>query len=203
MSASRAALAAALALTCAPLPALAQTAPWATVVTRPQPEAHGTSARVGFEILGSFAGLLGGSVAVVAAGCTLSPQECPFDRGDSGDYVLFAAAAAVLALPGGVTIAGHLAGGDGGFGWSLLGTTAGLAVGIPSAALVLSVRRSGAAGAIGAGLLVTVLPIAGAILGYELSTTSRPSRRTRSSARLTPLLDVRLDGAIAGATVVF
>ena len=201
MSVARVALAAALA--CAPLTALAQAAPWEVREARPQPAAPGTSARVGFEILGSFAGLLGGSIAVVAAGCTLSPQECPFDRGDSGDYVLFAAAAAVLALPGGVTIAGHLAGGDGGFGWSMLGTTAGLAVGIPSAALVLSVRRSGTAGAIGAGLLVTVLPIAGAILGYELSTTSRPSHRARSSARITPLLDVRLDGAIAGATVVF
>ncbi len=200
MSAARAAVAVALAL--APLPALAQASPWATEAERPQPAASSASAgaRVGYEILGGFAGLIGGSIAVVAAGCTLSPQECPFDRGDSGDYVLFAAAAAVLALPGGVTVAGHLAGGDGGFGWSMLGTTAGLAVGIPSAALVLSVRRSGTAGAIGAGALLTLLPIAGAILGYELSTTAR---RSRNTARLTPLLDVRLDGAIAGATVVF
>ena len=198
MSAARAAVA--VALTLAPLPALAQASPWAIVAERPQPAAPSASARVGYEILGGFAGLLGGSIAVVAAGCPLSPQECPFDRGDSGDYVLFAAAAAVLALPGGVTVAGHLAGGDGGFGWSMLGTTAGLAVGIPSAALVLSVRRSGTAGAIGAGALLTLLPIAGAILGYELSTTAR---RSRNTARLTPLLDVRLDGAIAGATVVF
>ncbi len=203
MSAARASVAAALALVCAPLPGLAQTAPWELGAAPPQRASQGASSRVGYEILGGFAGLVGGSVAVVAAGCSLSPQECPFDRGDSGTYVLYAAAAAMLALPGGVTVAGHLAGGDGGFGWSLLGTTAGLAVGIPSAALVLSVRRSGTAGAVGAGLLVTLLPIAGAILGYELSTTSQPSPRTRSAARVTPLLDLRLDGAIAGATVVF
>jgi hypothetical protein len=70
-------------------------------------------------------------------------------------------------VPLGVLLGGHALGGSGGYGWALLGGIAGAAIGW---SLVMAAALTEVAPLIiGAGALVPLLHIGGAILGYELS----------------------------------
>lgn len=97
--------------------------------------------------------------------------------GDSGSEICEAIGFAIFGpiggtvgaflVPLGVLLGGHALGGSGGYGWSLLGGLAGAAIGwsLVMAAALTEVSPL----IIGAGALVPLLHIGGAIIGYELS----------------------------------
>ncbi len=75
---------------------------------------------------------------------------------------------AAVGVGSAVYLAGYLMSGDGAYGWSVLGSTAGTGV----AAAVLSIKSTSATL-----VFAAALPIAGAIAGYELSSHDRRARR--------------------------
>lgn len=95
--------------------------------------------------------------------------------------------AAFFAMPAGVTVAGSLGGADGRYGYALLGATLGAAVAIPLSVALDEFDRD--AEPLVAGVLV-VLPIVGAITGYELSNPNGEprARSERDAARDRPRL---------------
>lgn len=228
MNAPRA-LVVALALSAAPASALGQTvpplrAPWGGDLPPPPPPPRaplphffdpppeapdsrpGRGARIGYETLGGFAGAVGGAVVTVAAGCTLAPNECPDSSRELGTFAILAASVNLVAIPLGVTLAGHLSQGDGGFGWAFLGSVGGMSLALPAAVLFASTGSGSSRSAryTGIGAVLTLLPMFGSVLAYELSVPSRARpRRIEREARVTPVFDVRPDGASAGATIVF
>lgn len=231
MNAARA-VAVALALVAAPSAALAQTAtqppplaPWGGVELPPPPppprpavmaprfdlsdapdERPGRGARIGYEILGGFGGAVAGSLLTVGGGCILAPRQCPDSSSERGEFAILSSVTNLFAIPLGVAIAGNLASGDGGFGWTFLGSVAGMSVALLPSAFIASSggssTRTARYGAIGA--FLTLLPMAGSIIAYEISVPSRarPLRFERE-ARVFPTVDVNAQGASAGATIVF
>ena len=207
-------LALTLALCASPSVALAQSAPlqapWEPA--RPTPTAYffdppaptqSRAGRVGYEILGGFAGALGGNLLALTMQCELTPSQCPDSRRDVEEFYVVTAAMSLVAVPLGVTIAGNLANGDGGYGWAFLGSFAGMSVAVPLTVFMLDGASSTrTARYVGIASLLTLLPMAGSIIAYELS-SSAPRAPQLSRARVFPAVDVRRDGASAGATLVF
>jgi hypothetical protein len=99
-------------------------------------------------------------------------------------------AVALFGMPAGVTLAGHLLGGNGGYGWSLAGLLGGALLALPLAALT---QRAAAF----QGTIAVVLPLAGAVLGYEVSSDDARPAQTQGP-RLFPQALVLSDGALAG-----
>lgn len=147
--------------------------------------------RIALELLGASIGA-GASLGVgVGLGCGLDHGRC---RGDGSLPAVLALGA--FGVPAGVTLAGSLAGGNGGYGWSVLGEFGGVLLAIPIA--LLSERRPGFAVA-----AAIVLPIAGAVVGFEVSSDNAPVRPRATGMRWAPALSVSTDGAMVGAAGVF
>jgi len=107
------------------------------------------------EVLGAYAGL---SIDVTSG----------HDAGAGLD--IGTALGAAIGVGSAVYLAGHLMSGDGAYGWSVLGSTAGTGL----AAAVLSIKSTSATL-----VFAAVLPVAGAITGYELSSHDRRARRSK------------------------
>lgn len=105
------------------------------------------------EVVGAYAGL---SIDVTSG----------HDAGAGLD--IGTALGAAIGVGSAVYLAGHLMSGDGAYGWSVLGSTAGTGL----AAAVLSIKSTSATL-----VLAAALPVAGAIAGYELSSHDRRARK--------------------------
>lgn len=106
-------------------------------------------------------------------------------------------------VPLGVTLAGNARGGNGGYGWSLLGTLGGtMAAGLVGYAIDSEPRGSGNAG----GYLALLGGVVGAVVGYELSNTAespRPTPVRTAALRLTPSASASPQGAVVGVSGTF
>jgi hypothetical protein len=107
------------------------------------------------EVLGAYIGL---SIDVTSG----------HDAGAGLD--LGTALGAAVGVGSAVYLAGHLMSGDGAYGWSVLGSTAGTGL----AAALLSIKSTSATL-----VFAAALPVAGAITGYELSSHDRRTRRPK------------------------
>jgi NhaP-type Na+/H+ or K+/H+ antiporter len=104
-------------------------------------------------------------------------------------------AVALFAMPAGVTFAGHQMHGNGGLGWSAAGLLGGAVLALPLIALA---ERSSAF----QGTIAVVFPLAGAIIGYEVSSDDDARAHTGSPPplppRVVPTALVVPGGALAG-----
>jgi hypothetical protein len=151
-------------------------------------------ARIALEALGGAAAGLGGSLLGFAAGCAYG-RSTGDDLWGIGCIVYGALGAIVVdaaVIAPGVYLVGRGLGGQGGLGWTYLGEVSGGAVSILLVALLSDTTDSGALGAV-----ISLLPLAGAVVGYELSHdyyASRPggwqARRSTRLASRRPALHV-------------
>lgn len=175
-------------------------APWMLPQEAPPARTSG-AARAAFELVGAVAGVAAGAGVALTAPCLVSPPQCVFGRDARFESLAgIAGALWLFALPAGVTVAGNLGGGRGGYGASLLGTSVGVGAAVPLAAWLGSKRGGGPAAAVA---IAVVLPVLGAILGYELSWSDDAPRRGRARARLLPDVSVGPGGGSVGATLLF
>jgi hypothetical protein len=125
-------------------------------------------------VLESGLGLVGMGIAAalgVVAGLPFVEEDCEDGPCNLGAFVVgsFVGGTASLALtPLGVYLGGEAMGGEGGYGWTLLGALAGSGSGLVLFATALAVEDSGAV-AIGGVVTGLAAQIAGAIVAYELS----------------------------------
>jgi hypothetical protein len=113
--------------------------------------------------------------------------------------------ALILGIPFGVTIVGHARGGNGGYGWSLLGSFAGL-LALSAVTWGIASECSGdcAGGAVAASALTLLLPTAGAVIAYELSNDQNSlPEPSGARVRLAPVLQFGQGGALAGVGATF
>ncbi len=223
------ALTLAVALVAAPSVAFAQTpppmSPWGGSLELPPPpppdaapssaatpppifdlpdERPSRGARIGYETLGGFAGALAGGLMTVGGACILAPQQCPESSRDLSEFILLSSATNMFVIPLGVAIAGNLARGEGGFGWTFLGSVAGMSVAILPAAFLASGGGSRTSRYFTASAVLTLLPMLGSIVAYEISVPSLAhTRRFAREARVIPSFDFHTQGATAGATIIF
>lgn len=182
------ALSAALFLAC--LSARAQSAP--PEATRPMP----TALRVGVE---SGAGLLGGAILGGAAAWTLYSALGSSQTGNEDSRRTAAQVGAAVGMsvgaPIGVSLAGQLLNRRGSFIISWLSSVAGLGVGYG----IYGLARSGSDSSLAKGTyaLTLLLPVAGAVIGYELSSPSDADRHAESGEIL-PALALSPRGAALG-----
>jgi hypothetical protein len=160
-----------------------------------QAESNGLVPRLILEPL--MGALVGWSFAAVGLLVGLAASDCLGGGGiDScligmivGTYTGF-----LVGIPLGVTWAGGWFGGMGGFGSAFLGTLAGTALAVLVAALA---QDSGVA------MGIFVLPVAGAMIGYELSSSAN-ARAATTGIALTPIFDRgAFTGGTAGVRVTF
>lgn len=108
-------------------------------------------------------------------------------------------------VPLGVTLAGNARGGNGGYGWSLLGTLGGsMAAGLVGYAI----NPDPADGGNAVGYLGLLGGVVGAVVGYELSNTADRDRAHRvpvrtAAVRLTPSASASPQGAVVGVAGTF
>jgi hypothetical protein len=178
------------ALFLASLSARAQSAP--PEATKPMPGAL----RVGVE---SGAGLLGGAILGGAAAWTLysalgSSQTVSEDSRRTAAQV-GAAVGMSVGAPIGVSLAGKLLNRRGSFIVSWLSSVAGLGVGYG----IYGLARSGSDSSLAKGTyaLTLLLPVAGAVLGYELSSPSDADLHAEAG-QLVPALALSPRGAAIG-----
>jgi len=159
----------------ASLAARAEPAPPAA--TEPLPAALRVGAETGGGIVGGL--LLGGASAWVIYG-TLNTQGDDASRRSAAQ--VGAAVGVSVGAPIGVSLTGKLLGRQGSFIVSWLSSVAGLGVGYGIYGLIRSGSDSSAAKATYA--LTLLLPIAGAVIGYELTSSdqSAPATSTPTSA---------------------
>ncbi len=178
----------------APAPVLALSQAPAPVLAAPSPEAveerdpH-QGRRVLLSSLAGVAGAFGGAFAGGLLGLAIARPDGSWSA--LGGVVLGASAGYVFGLPLAVTLAGNAQGGNGGYGWALLGGFGGTLVlgGLASAVD----DRGGLTGVLGiAG------GVAGAVLGYELSNDAHRSPRARVSARVLPTVGADVTGLRVG-----
>ncbi len=178
------------------------------------PRSFSRAPRVGMEILGALGGavLVGGAGFGVAFGaCSAASNSSSLfgsDRGwCMGGLGFLAGVAGYVAIPGGVTIVGNAMNGSGGFGWSMLGTFLGTALGAGVTTIGGTVASAGSGNAapsiVGMGLAAMgmTMPFAGAILGYELSSRDRrdePTTAARDTERHNGFT-FRPDGSVSPA----
>jgi len=131
------------------------------------------------------------------------------DRGSSSSFgvsmVLLGGTAMTFGFPLGVLLVGHARGGNGGYGWSLLGTFGGfLVAGLVTAAIVGECSGDCAGGVAATSVLSLLLPTAGAVIAYELSNDQNGlPAPTGSRVRLAPTLQFGQGGALAGVGATF
>jgi hypothetical protein len=158
--------------------------------------------RVAFEALGGVVGGVGlglGSALLVGGLMELSTDCSSEDSGCALVAAVLALPALAVGIPFGVSIAGRLMGGKGRFLPALGGMFAGL-----GASLLLALTGSGLV----LGLGLVTLPIAGAIVGYELSHPEAPRLReagegygseyTRGGFQVLPVLGLTPRGGFMG-----
>ena len=134
---------------------------------------------------------VGWSVGVIGLLVGMNAGGCFSDGGSTGSCIIGAVAGLyaglLVGIPLGVIWAGSWFGGMGSYGSALLGTLAGTGVAVLLAALI---QDTGTA----AGL--SLLPIAGAVVGYELSSSSNGHAATAGLA-FAPTFD---HGVVTGGT---
>lgn len=148
------------------LAARAEPAPAAA--TEPIPPALRVGAETGGGIVGGL--ILGGTAAWVIYG-TLNTQGDDASRRSAAQ--VGAAIGVSVGAPIGVSLTGKFLGRQGSFIISWLSSVAGLGVGYGIYGLIRSGSDSSAAKATYA--LTLLLPVAGAVIGYELSSSSQPA----------------------------
>lgn len=123
-------------------------------------------------------GLLGAGISVGIAELILESSSCgpgPYACiGRGAAAVPVSILAAMVLVPGGVTLAGRTLDHQGGFGWSLLGTLAGGLAGV-LVGLGLSAAAADLDSDVRTGLMVGSaigLSVGGAVLAFELSSSS-------------------------------
>ena len=177
----------------ASLAARAESAPPAA--TEPLPPALRVGAEAGGGIVGGL--ILGGASALVI-NATLNTQGDDASRRSAAQ--VGAAVGVSVGAPIGVSLTGKLLGRQGSFIISWLSSVAGLGVGYGIYGLIRSGSDSSAAKATYA--LTLLLPIAGAVIGYELTSSDQPATPapTPSSAipGLLPAVAVGPGGASFG-----
>ena len=156
----------------ASLTARAEQAPPAA--TEPLPPALRVGAEAGGGIVGGL--ILGGASAWVIYG-TLNTQGDDASRRSAAQ--VGAAVGVSVGAPIGVSLTGKLLGRQGSFIISWLSSVAGLGVGYGIYGLIRAGSDSSAAKATYA--LTLLLPIAGAVIGYELSASDQPASPSASS----------------------
>lgn len=156
--------------------------------------------RVGVE---TGAGILGGALIGGAAAFTLYSTLGSQQGDDSSRKTAAQVGAAVgvsVGAPIGVSLAGKLLGRDGSFIISWLSSVAGLGVGYGIYGLVRAGSDSSAAKATYA--LTLLLPVAGAVIGYELTSSAAPVTPTPTAAagglQILPVLAVGPGGGVVG-----
>jgi hypothetical protein len=149
----------------------ARAEPAPPAATEPLPPALRVGAEAGGGIVGGL--LLGGASAWVIYG-TLNTQGDDAARRSAAQ--VGAAVGVSVGAPIGVSLTGKLLGRQGSFIISWLSSVAGLGVGYGIYGLIRSGSDSSAAKATYA--LTLLLPIAGAVIGYELSSSDQPAPST-------------------------
>ncbi len=141
--------------------------------------------RVGVETGGGIVGglILGGASAWVIYG-TLNTQGDDASRRSAAQ--VGAAIGVSVGAPIGVSLTGKLLGRQGSFIVSWLSSVAGLGVGYGLYGLIRSGSDSSAAKATYA--LTLLLPVAGAVIGYELSSSEQPAPPTAATSAVPALL---------------
>lgn len=138
----------------------------------PEPEPAPTTEPVSGERLAleAVGGVLGFAVGVAPAIAYLAAS------GSCGDVCLepaiaagFGTATVLGTVPAGVTIAGYLMRGNGGYGWSLLGTAVGLVAGWAIAFVGAALDLDSGPRLAFTLTSTTLLSVTGGIVGYELS----------------------------------
>ena len=171
------------------LAARAEPAPPAA--TEPIPPALRIGAETGGGIVGGL--ILGGASAWVIYG-TLNTQGDDAARRSAAQ--VGAAVGVSVGAPIGVSLTGKLLGRQGSFIISWLSSLAGLGVGYGIYGLIRSGSDSSAAKATYA--LTLLLPIAGAVIGYELSSSDQPPPPSASVPSWLPAVVVGPGGASFG-----
>jgi hypothetical protein len=120
------------------------------------------AARVVIEGLGGLGFALIGALGGVALGCAAQCGETAFAP---RSIAIGAMAGIILGLPTGIWVVGNGLDGEGNLGWTFLGSVAGW---LTAGAGVMALRGLGDGGA----AWVVLLPIAGGILGYEVSSAN-------------------------------
>ncbi|HZJ56537.1 MAG TPA: hypothetical protein VFD38_20500 [Myxococcaceae bacterium] len=184
--------------TCARLAALAllvslaaRAEPAPAAATEPIPPLLRVGAETGGGIVGGL--ILGGASAWVIY-ATLNTQGDDAARRSAAQ--VGAAVGVSVGAPIGVSLTGKLLGHQGSFIISWLSSLAGLGVGYGIYGLIRSGSDSSAAKATYA--LTLLLPIAGAVIGYELSSSDQPPSPAASAPTLLPALAVGPAGASFG-----
>jgi hypothetical protein len=142
--------------------------------------------RVGVELIG---GALLAAPAVISGAVLGTTIDHAAGHEASAGLAAFTALGAALGSAPGVWVAGYLMRGNGSFWWTLAGSTLGTAI----SAVLLAIKNDVAMLAVSA-----VLPVAGAVIGYELSSSGlRPAPASRSVAVVPTfgLTSVGLSGA--------
>jgi hypothetical protein len=161
--------------------------------------------RYALEALGGLGGL-GAGALVALGGVGLLSGSSSGSIGDALLVVGLASGVALFGIPLGVTLVGNGRGGNGGYGWSLLGMIAG-SVGVQLVSLPLLTSCSGTCS--GTSVLVSVIGLGGmltgAVLGYELSNDQRALRApvARPATRWAPTAWATPGGLGAGVAGVF
>ncbi|MBL8955972.1 MAG: hypothetical protein JNK82_34675 [Myxococcaceae bacterium] len=138
--------------------------PWLRVARVAVEVVLGTGLSLAGELLGAYAGLNVDLLSGREAGLGAS---------------LGAAVGAILTAPAAVWLGGRMMGGDGSFGWTVLGGAAGTAV----AAGIIGIKNTTVAWAFAA-----AMPVLGAVLGYELSSHRHRSEAPAPAVGIAPAL---------------
>jgi len=170
---------------CVALAVLASLAARAEPAPPPATEPVPPLLRVGAETGGGIVGglILGGASAWVIYG-TLNTQGDDASRRSAAQ--VGAAIGVSVGAPIGVSLTGKLLGRQGSFIVSWLSSVAGLGVGYGLYGLIRSGSDSSAAKATYA--LTLLLPVAGAVIGYELSSSEQPAPPTAATSAVPALL---------------
>lgn len=158
-------------------------------------------AGLGMGVGGGLVTLLG--AGLMAASSSLSERDVPV-------AALVGTSLVFLGIPFGVVLMGNARGGNGVYGWSLLGMVAGSAVGslmflpIVSACQDTSKPSCAVAAVLGSTLMLGTI-LTGAVLGYELSSDQRhlSPPRTPARARWIPTAIPTRGGLTLGVAGVF
>ena len=153
-------------------------------------------------------GVGGGLVTMLGVGLLASSPSLTLD--DVFLVAMVGGGAILLGIPLGVTLVGNSRGGNGGYGWSLLGMLAGSLVGDLLLVPLMGACRGpdssacGVASVLGSALALGSV-LTGAVLGYELSNDQRHLSRpgTPPRARWTPMAIPMRGGLTLGVAAVF
>jgi hypothetical protein len=147
-----------------------------------------TAGRVVVEGVGVVAGAVAaltlglGYFAMTQPACDSEYEQdfCGVDAAIGGGAV--ALGSAVLLMPAGTYIAGNAMGGKGGYGWTLLGSTIGIAAGALGSTPLFKMEEHDTGALLGTFVLTGSI-LAGNVLGYELSSASAARRASAKAAQ--------------------